>query len=215
MCIYCGTNKYRKIYEGHYGPIPKDTTGRTYEIHHIDGNRKNNSPENLIALSIQDHFDLHYSQQDWFACHRLATRMRKPKEEIAELSRQAQLQKVASGTHPWQDKKAAKRRAKKLVKAGTHPLLRRADGTSHASDRVAAGTHHFLGGELQRKHNAKRVKDGTHPFLDKKATKARVKKQLATGKHASQIQKTCEHCHRAVDSANYSRWHGDRCKNRG
>ena len=194
MCIYCGTNKYRKIYESHHGPIPKDTTGRTYEIHHIDGNRKNNSLENLIALSIQEHFDLHYSQQDWFACHRLATRMRKPKEEVAELSRQAQLQKVANGTHP---------------------LLRRADGTSHASDRVAAGTHHFLGGELQRKYNAKRVKDGTHPFLDKKATKARVKRQLANGKHASQIQKTCEHCHRLVDSANYSRWHGDRCKNRG
>jgi len=26
---------YRKIYEQHYGPIPVDSDGRTYEIHHI------------------------------------------------------------------------------------------------------------------------------------------------------------------------------------
>ena len=31
---------YRKIYEAHYGPIPKDSDGKTYEIHHLDGIRK-------------------------------------------------------------------------------------------------------------------------------------------------------------------------------
>jgi hypothetical protein len=35
-------NIYRKIYEQNYGHIPKDSAGRTYEIHHIDGNHKNN-----------------------------------------------------------------------------------------------------------------------------------------------------------------------------
>lgn len=38
---------YRKIYENHFGPIPKDKDGRSYEIHHIDGNRKNNEISNL------------------------------------------------------------------------------------------------------------------------------------------------------------------------
>ena len=47
---------YRKLWEQNYGPIPKDETGRTYDIHHIDGNRKNNSLDNLICLSIEDHF---------------------------------------------------------------------------------------------------------------------------------------------------------------
>ena len=68
MCIYCGTTKYRKIYENHYDPIPKDETGRTYDIHHIDGNRKNNKPENLKAVTIQEHYDIHYAQQDYSAC---------------------------------------------------------------------------------------------------------------------------------------------------
>lgn len=52
MCMYCGTNKYRKIYVNHFGPIPKDITGRSYEIHHIDGNHLNNDPNNLKAVSI-------------------------------------------------------------------------------------------------------------------------------------------------------------------
>ena len=46
MNIYSETN-YRKIYEQHYGPIPKDTDGRSYEIHHIDGNHNNNDINNL------------------------------------------------------------------------------------------------------------------------------------------------------------------------
>ena len=40
-------NKYRKIWESYYGPIPKDENGISYEIHHIDGNRDNNDINNL------------------------------------------------------------------------------------------------------------------------------------------------------------------------
>ena len=32
---------HRKIYQEKFGPIPKDEKGRSYEIHHIDGNHKN------------------------------------------------------------------------------------------------------------------------------------------------------------------------------
>jgi len=53
---------YRKLWEQNYGPIPKDETGRTYDIHHIDGNRKNNSLDNLICLSIEDHYKIHLKQ---------------------------------------------------------------------------------------------------------------------------------------------------------
>ena len=41
---------YRKIYEENFGPIPKEPNGRSYEIHHIDGNHSNNDPSNLIAV---------------------------------------------------------------------------------------------------------------------------------------------------------------------
>ena len=58
---------YRKIYESHFGPIPKEKNGRSYDIHHIDGNHSNNSPENLRAVTIQEHYNIHYEQEDWYA----------------------------------------------------------------------------------------------------------------------------------------------------
>ena len=36
-------NIYRKIYETFHGAIPKDQDGITYDIHHINGDRKNNN----------------------------------------------------------------------------------------------------------------------------------------------------------------------------
>lgn len=87
MCIYCGTTKYRKIYEQHNGPIPKDEIGRSYEIHHIDGNHSNNDLSNLKCVSIKEHYDIHYSQKDWMACHRLSYRMNLSIKEISDLAR--------------------------------------------------------------------------------------------------------------------------------
>jgi hypothetical protein len=59
--------KYRKIWESHYGEIPKDEHGRTYEIHHKDGNRKNNDITNLMCLSLKEHYELHLQQGDYAA----------------------------------------------------------------------------------------------------------------------------------------------------
>lgn len=56
---------YRKIYEQTFGPIPVDSSGRTYEIHHIDGNHLNNDIENLKAMTIQEHYDIHNAQGDF------------------------------------------------------------------------------------------------------------------------------------------------------
>lgn len=67
---------YRKIWEEAYGPIPKDKEGRSYEIHHIDGNRENNSLKNLICLSVQEHYKLHFKQGDEAACHAIRLRMK-------------------------------------------------------------------------------------------------------------------------------------------
>lgn len=98
MTIYTGKN-YRKIYEQHHGPIPKDKDGRSYEIHHIDGNRDNNDPNNLQCVSIQEHYDIHYSQGDWAACLVMAGRMKISPKQKSELSRKAQLALVEKGIH--------------------------------------------------------------------------------------------------------------------
>lgn len=131
---------YRKIYEQFHGPIPKDSEGRSYEIHHIDGDRKNNDISNLKCVSIQEHYDIHYSQGDWGACLRIAQRMDITPNQKAELSRKIQLDKVEKGTHQF----LGERNPSKI--------------------RVKNGTHHFIGGEIIGQISRKRVSDGTHNF---------------------------------------------------
>lgn len=65
------TKIHRRIYEDHYNiRLPQDI-----EIHHIDGNHNNNSIENLKAVTIQEHFDIHYAQGDYAAAFRISQRM--------------------------------------------------------------------------------------------------------------------------------------------
>jgi len=107
---------YRKLYEQYYGPIPREDSGRKYEIHHKDGNSHNNNPENLIAISIQDHYDVHHKQGDWTACLRIAAKMKWSTEQISEIAKLNHLHRLEKGTHPWQ---------------------KRADGSSHTKDRIS------------------------------------------------------------------------------
>lgn len=66
---------YRKIWENANGAIPKDELGRSYEIHHIDGNRENNDLNNLKCVSIDEHFRIHYEQKDYAACNLIIDRL--------------------------------------------------------------------------------------------------------------------------------------------
>lgn len=78
---------YRKIWESYHGKkIPVDENGRTFEIHHRDGNRANNDIENLICLSIDEHYQIHHNQQDWFACASISRRMNLSEEQRNALS---------------------------------------------------------------------------------------------------------------------------------
>jgi hypothetical protein len=56
---------YRSIWIKHNGPIPKDDKGRSYEIHHIDGNRKNNDISNLVCVSIEEHYKIHLDKKEY------------------------------------------------------------------------------------------------------------------------------------------------------
>jgi len=78
---------YRDIYVQHYGQIPLDEEGRTFEIHHRDGNRANNTPANLQCLSLADHYDLHFQQNDFYACLLMAERMSISPEEKSRLAK--------------------------------------------------------------------------------------------------------------------------------
>lgn len=66
---------YRRIWENHNGPIPTDELGRSYEIHHIDGNRNNNTIGNLQCVSLEEHYLIHLSQGDYHAAKMIKNRV--------------------------------------------------------------------------------------------------------------------------------------------
>jgi len=151
MSIYRTKINYRKIFVENYGPIPKDLNGRSYEIHHIDGNSHNNDPSNLIALSIQEHYDLHKEQGDWGACLKIARdRKNVPVSEIAEIARKQQLERIEKDEHN---------------------LFNRKNGTSLASERVKNKTHNFLkengGSDFSKRVQRKNLENGSHNFLNR------------------------------------------------
>lgn len=64
MSVY---GNHRKIWIKAFGEIPKDKFGRSYHIHHIDGNPNNNDLSNLSCVSAQKHYEIHKSQGDFGA----------------------------------------------------------------------------------------------------------------------------------------------------
>lgn len=233
MCIYCNTANYRKIYENHYGPIPKDEIGRSYEIHHIDGNHSNNDPTNLKCVSMQEHYDIHYSQGDHYACLRIAEKLKLSNEEISNLATMNNLKRVKNGTHPFVGGDIQKRR----VADGTHNFLggdiqRQTNinqwkklGNEHplaksTKDRIEKGTHNWQGGENQRIVQNKLVNTGQHHFLNKEWRANEVKRRIDTNTHnfqgpnsPTQVTWECPHCGKiGKGRSNYNKNHGDRCK---
>jgi hypothetical protein len=197
---------YRRIWSRANGPIPREPNGRTYQIHHKDGNRHNNSLDNLQCVTVNEHYDIHFAQGDWAACHYLTARhISKTPEEISELQN-------------------------KLVRAGTHPLQGK---NNPVHQRVADGTHNFLGGELQRYHARKQVSEGTHHWLGSGAQQRQWNNQRVAqgthtslgpansilaksrGHHSTQQLRTCPHCGITCGPLNYGRWHGDQCRKGG
>ena len=187
MCIYCGTPKYRKIYENHHGSIGTDSNGRRMEVHHIDGNHSNNNPTNLTLVTINEHYNIHYAQEDWEACLALTRRMKISADEMSKLCSQLNY---------------------KRVEQGMHPFMTRADGSSLQKDRVKAGTHHFLGSDITRRRNLKAVEDGTNPFLGPNNTR----KQLENGTHPSQLKVCCIGCKIVTGIGMHKKYHGNKCK---
>jgi hypothetical protein len=97
-------SKHRKIWEEYYGSIPKDHEGRTYEIHHIDGNRNNNDITNLKCVSIREHFNIHQMQEEFGACAMIMKRMDIPTEKISNIQKGIKrpgIGGVKKGTIPW------------------------------------------------------------------------------------------------------------------
>lgn len=172
-------SNYRKIWEEANGPIPTDDTGRKMELHHIDGDRSNNSLSNLQLLTITEHYEIHYKQGDWGACQSIANRMKISPEEKSKLCSALALKRVNEGTHHFQDPEFIKKDSlrKSQNRSGeNHPLYgkkmpKETTDKQSASHKklVEQGIHH-----LQQEVHRNRMRDkallelstGVHPFLN-------------------------------------------------
>lgn len=236
MCIYCATNNYRKIYEHHYGAIPKDDQGRSYHIHHIDGDHKNNDPNNLQAVSLQDHYNIHKSQGDWGACVMLAQKFSMTQEDLQQASKESALRRIREGTHHFVDPEWRKI----YVESELYHERRSAAAKLAQGRRTAEGRNPFTGGEIQRRSNRLRVEAGTHHFLSGAQQREAQNKLVADGTHIFQsenhpgvvaqrdrlennchhlqlnnpnkVKVTCPHCSKVGGQVNMKRYHFDKCK---
>ena len=192
---------HRKVWESQNGLIPKDEEGRSYEIHHIDGDHNNNLIENLKLVTIREHYDIHFSQGDYGACLAIIMRMNVPvelaKQLQSELSKKVALRRIAEGTHNFNSEHSKKVQAERL-KNGSHNFQGE-QGSLNAVQRnkklVQLGKHPWAG-ERGSEHSSvlakQRVEDGTNPFV---------------------VNWKCEHCEKSGKGlGNYKKWHGENCK---
>jgi hypothetical protein len=77
------SKNYRKVFERYHQCclLPG------IDIHHIDGNHDNNHPENLQAVTLHEHYNIHKSQNDHYACYMIATRMNIKPNDWLEMAR--------------------------------------------------------------------------------------------------------------------------------
>jgi len=124
--------RYRRIYEAHFGKIPKDEHGRSYDVHHKDGNHENNDPSNLIALPIHEHYRIHRENEDWGSCWAISLRMKMSPKEISEISRKTNTERVNNGTHNFLNGEIARKYQRNKVNDGTHHFFFMNKGKDHS-----------------------------------------------------------------------------------
>ena len=195
------TRKYRKehrrVWEKHFGKIPKDENGRSYEIHHLDNNPLNNDINNLVCLSIDDHYTLHKSKGEYGAAFLIAKRMKIKPNDIAEVARKITLDRVMRGIHNFQDPNFPRSMdhnigfvvAKKL---DTEEIVR-VTKEQFEADKNLVGSN--AGRKQKKVHTNRGGNKGKHWQHKNK-----------------EVPKKCTHCDIVGRGSLLSRWHNDNCK---
>lgn len=186
-----------KVWKANNGIIPKDEMGRSYEIHHIDGNPKNNSIDNLMCLSISDHYEIHKKQEDWVGAFMIARRMDQKPHEISDIARHGTLERIAAGTHNFQDPNFP--RSFDHNKGFVVALDLRTESLVRVSKKDFDLYSHYVGSNFKRKHK------NVHMNRGHNKGKTWLQKNKET-------PKKCIYCNFEGRASHISRYHNERCK---
>lgn len=128
----------------HFGPIPVDEQGRSYEIHHIDGNRDNNSIDNLMCVSVEDHLRIHLEQEDHYAAYLISLRSSTPIDPptITPEHRERLSQRMKGEGNPMKDPKVVDKvrkalKGRKKNRSAEEKRLKSREGYKHSESTKA------------------------------------------------------------------------------
>lgn len=223
---------YRKIWEDINGPIPFDSSGRKMEIHHIDGDRTNNSLNNLQLVTIDEHYEIHYNQGDWAACQSITNRMKISPEEKSKRCSQLSQKRISEGTHHFQNTEFIKKdseRKSRTRQGKNHPLYGKKMSKETTNKQsmshkklVEQGIHHLQQQEHRNRMSERAMKEleqGTHPFLNEKNRNKlleTINQQLKQESHPfnrpgrvdpNKILMYCVGCQKSIPKPAFNRFH--------
>jgi len=201
----------------HYGPIPIDENGITYDIHHIDGNRKNNHILNLVALSLKEHYKIHYDKGEFLAARAISLRMKGmsklPKKERLELNK-----KISESLKNHQRRKELNKQISENQKDKPHPVKK---VTCPHCGKIGGG------GAMKQFHFNKCEKITGVKIKRSESFKQKIrvpkseahKKNMRKSKSPSHIMKmkkpyTCPYCLKEGTGNAMKQWHFDNCKHK-
>ena len=191
---------YRQIWADHYGPIPIDENGVTYDIHHIDGNRKNNHITNLVALSLKDHYQIHYDKKEYNAAHLISNRLNMTPEERADINKKLSESKTGKPLSEYH-----KSRMKKPKSEETKKRMKKPKSEEH-KEAIRLASFGKIYNKIECPHckkyissnNAKRFHFNNCPTYTKKTYPTKI----------------CPHCFKEGAPGPMKQWHFDNCKNK-
>lgn len=170
--------EHRKIWENAHGKIPVDDEGRTFEVHHINGDATDDRIENLIAVSIQEHFDIHHSQGDFGACQAIAMRMGL---NVSDLAKKSAEKRIKNGTHNFLKSNRTEKMGNEFTSENASVLAseRASNGELPAQVSAKNGEHHWQSEEhsLMISKRNKRF-GGTVTATDLEGNTFRVSKEM-------------------------------------